>query len=51
MNKKAKVIHFCVMGVGWLLFAWQIVYFLLHLGDLPDECGIHFTPNGEFDVQ
>lgn len=32
------------------LFAASLVFFLIKLKGLPDETGIHFDGNGEFDV-
>ncbi len=50
MNKKARVIHRILFCIGWLMLVWQLVFFLAHWSSLPDEAGIHFAPDGSFDV-
>lgn len=50
MDKKALTVHRVIAGLCWLCLVWQLVFYLVHWGSLPEEPGIHFAPDGTFDV-
>ena len=50
MDRKGKAVHWVLLALGWLGLVWEFVFFLLHWSSLPEKPGIHFTPEGEFDV-
>ena len=50
MDKKAMLTDAVLKAVGFGAIIWQFVYYIIHMGSLPEEPGIHFAANGEFDV-
>ncbi len=49
MYKKAGALHWILLIAGWVGLVWQLIFFLVHWGSLPEEPGIHFD-RGDFDV-
>ena len=50
MDSKAKMTHRILTGVCWCCLVWEFVFYLAHWSSLPEEPGIHFAPDGTFDV-
>ena len=50
MEKLLKVFHFGVTLLAWGILAVGFVRMLIAYPTLPETLGIHFGPNGEFDL-
>ena len=50
MNKTILLIHRILMFICIAVLGVSLVYYLMKWGSLPDEPGIHFGPDQEFDV-
>ena len=50
MNKKVLLIHRIFFAINLLIWVGCLIYYILKFGSLPDEIGIHFGGNGDFDV-
>lgn len=50
MNKTILLIHRILMFICIAVLGGSLVYYLMKWGSLPDEPGIHFDGDGEFDV-
>ena len=50
MDKKALIIHRVLVGLCLFCFVWEFVFYLANWSSLPEEPGIHFGPDGTFDV-
>ncbi len=50
MNKKAVIIHRIIFALSVLPLAESLVFYLIKWHSLPRETGVHFAPDGSFDV-
>lgn len=50
MNRKVIAVHRILFYSNVLLIVTGLVYFLMKWGSLPAEIGMHFGPDGKFDV-
>lgn len=50
MDSRSKAIHRILQILLLGGFVWEFVFYLMHWGSLPEEPGIHFAPDGTFDV-
>lgn len=50
LRKILKVIHFCTTILAWGILAVGFVRMLIAYPSLPKTVGMHFGPNGEFDL-
>lgn len=50
MNGKVKMVCRGIISAGVLMLLASLVYYLTRWNDLPDNPGIHFDGNGNFDV-
>ncbi|MBR2283686.1 MAG: DUF1648 domain-containing protein [Ruminococcus sp.] len=50
MNRKIMWIHRVIFWINVLLLAASLVLYLTKWNELPDEIGVHFGPDGNFDV-
>ena len=50
MDRKGKAVHRVLLALCGLGLVWEFVFFLLHWSSLPEQPGIHFSPDGGFDV-
>ena len=50
MNSRVKMVCRGIIGAGVLMLLASLVYYLTRWNDLPDDPGIHFDGNGNFDV-
>ena len=48
--KTAKLIHRCLVILLWAALAGMFIAYFIAMPGLPDEPGIHFSPDREFDV-
>lgn len=51
MSRKMIVIHRVIFFSSILILAASLVFYLTKWNGLPDEIGIHFASDGEFDVE
>lgn len=50
MNKKISVIHHILFFFSIFLLAASLVFYLSKWSSYPEEIGIHFAPDGQYDV-
>ena len=50
MNKKVLILHRILFWANVLMLAATLVYYLIRWGSLGENIGIHFGPDGSFDV-
>ena len=50
MDKTFKIIHRILFSLSILIFAASLVFYLTKWSSLPQEIGMHFDPDGQFDV-
>ena len=50
MNGKIKAVHRILLTVSILILGASLVFYLIKWGDYPEEIGVHFGPDGGFDV-
>lgn len=50
MNSRVKMVCRGIIGAGVLMLLASLVYYLIRWNDLPDDPGIHFDGDGNFDV-
>ena len=46
ISRSYMIIHITT----WFIFAVSLFHFIINYGKLPDEAGVHFAGNGQFDV-
>lgn len=51
MSKKMLAIHRALFLMSILILTASLVFFLIKWNSLPDEIGIHFASDGQFDVE
>ena len=51
MSKKTRVIHRALFLLSIVILAASLVFFLVKWNGLPEEIGIHFASDGQFDVE
>jgi len=50
MSTKTNKIHYIAAGIAWAIFLISAVFLFAAYPSLPEEIGIHFGPDGEFDI-
>lgn len=50
MGRKNKTIHIALTVISWGIFVSSLIWIAVVWNSLPDEIGVHFASNGEFDV-
>ena len=50
MSRKTNIIHYIAAGVSWLIFMISTVCLVIVYPSLPEQIGMHFGPDGNFDV-
>ena len=50
MNGKIKAVHRILLTVSILILGASLISYLIKWGDYPEEIGVHFGPDGGFDV-
>lgn len=50
MGRITKAIHIVLTAAGWGIFLGSLIWLAVVWNSLPDELGVHFAENGEFDV-
>ncbi|MBR6873807.1 MAG: hypothetical protein IKN17_09915 [Ruminococcus sp.] len=50
MNKPVRTVHRILQALCLLCLAGSMVFYLTRWGSLPEQPGIHFAPDGSFDV-
>lgn len=51
MSRKITVLHRIFFWASILILSASLVFFLIKWNSLPDEIGIHFAADGQFDVE
>ena len=51
MSKKMIAVHRILFILSVLMLSASLVFFLIKWNELPDEIGIHFASDGQFDVE
>lgn len=51
LSKKVRVIHRALFLLSILILAASLVFFLIKWNGLPEQIGIHFASDGQFDVE
>ena len=50
MTKPIKIVHITMTAIAWGICICSLVRLLCVYGQLAEEIGVHFAPDGEFDV-
>ena len=50
MSRKTNIIHYIAAGVSWAVFVISAVFLIAVYPSLPEQIGMHFGPDGNFDV-
>lgn len=50
MKKALSIVHWCLFGLNLVLLIGSLIFYLSKWSSLPAEIGMHFSPDGNFDV-
>ncbi|MDE6732349.1 MAG: hypothetical protein K2J77_05680 [Oscillospiraceae bacterium] len=50
MSRAVKIIHIALTATAWGIFTASLVRFIVVWGSLPENLGIHFASDGQFDM-
>lgn len=50
MSRAVKIIHISLSVIAWGIFIASLVRFIVVWGSLPENIGIHFASDGQFDM-